>query len=124
MVPADINKDKQNTDLCEAAVDVRSYYSQAVYLLADLCLDNRHLSLAIFLLHFVLSMEFMCHILSINHGCPDARSVSTSQPVSVTRSVCSNCADLRPSMVTAVQLSGHVMSRHEPGNKQPTQHKH
>ena len=36
--------------------------------------------------------------------------VSTSQPVSVTRSVCSNCADLLPSHVTEVQLSGHVSS--------------
>eukprot|EP00968_Pinguiococcus_pyrenoidosus_P012990 scaffold1166_cov261-Pinguiococcus_pyrenoidosus.AAC.19 len=31
-----------------------------------------------------------------------------STPVSVTRSVCSNCALREPSLVTAVQLSGHV----------------
>ena len=47
-------------------------------------------------------------------GCPLCVRVSTSQPTSVTSSVCSNCADRLPSRVTAVQSSGHVSSRHVP----------
>lgn len=36
--------------------------------------------------------------------------VKTSHPSYVMRRVCSNCADLCPSAVTAVQLSGQVIS--------------
>ncbi len=43
------------------------------------------------------------------------RLVSTSQPSLVTTTWCSNCALREPSSVTAVQPSGHVRSRHEPG---------
>lgn len=46
------------------------------------------------------------------------RRVRISQPVSVTSSVCSNCAERFPSLVTAVQPSGHVSSCHPPGNRQ------
>lgn len=42
------------------------------------------------------------------------RAVSTSHPSSVTRRVCSNCADSFPSAVTLVQSSGHVLSRYVP----------
>merc|ERR1712087_778055 len=38
------------------------------------------------------------------------RAVNTSHPVSVTRNVCSNCAEGLPFSVTAVQLSGHNLS--------------
>ena len=57
--------------------------------------------------------------LSMNHGCPSLlrRAVSVSQPVSVTRKVCSNCAERLPSCVTDVQLSGHVLSRHVPATQ-------
>jgi hypothetical protein len=44
------------------------------------------------------------------------RFVRMSQPVSVTSSVCSNCADHKPSDVTAVQLSGHDTSRQAPSD--------
>ena len=40
--------------------------------------------------------------------------VSTSTPVSVTSIVSSNCAERLPSLVTAVQSSGHSWSRHVP----------
>ena len=57
----------------------------------------------------------------MKYGWPSrsSRFVKTSQPVSVTSRVCSNCADRRPSCVTDVQLSGHVWSRHVP-NRQTT----
>lgn len=45
------------------------------------------------------------------------RAVSTSAPVSVTSSVCSNWALLPPSSVTAVHPSGHIRSRHTPGGR-------
>lgn len=53
---------------------------------------------------------------SMNHGWPlfVRRLVKISQPVSVTRSVCSNCAEKSPSVVTAVQSSGHCLSRQLP----------
>ena len=41
-------------------------------------------------------------------------AVSTSQPVSVIRRVCSNCADLYPSVVVLVHLSGQVTSFQTP----------
>jgi len=58
---------------------------------------------------------------SIKCGWPpwSSRFVRTSQPLSVTSRVCSNCADRRPSCVTDVQLSGHIWSRHDPGNTTP-----
>ena len=37
-----------------------------------------------------------------------------SAPSSVTTIVCSNCADRRPSTVTAVQSSSHIRCCHEP----------
>ena len=37
-----------------------------------------------------------------------------AKPSSVTKNVCSNCADFDPSAVTAVQSSGQVRSRHPP----------
>lgn len=42
------------------------------------------------------------------------RRVRISQPVSVTSSVCSNCAERFPSLVTAVQPSGQVSSCQPP----------
>ena len=56
---------------------------------------------------------------SMNQGWPSfvRLLVRISQPMSVTRKVCSNCADLLPSCVTAVQLSGQVESRHVPANR-------
>lgn len=52
------------------------------------------------------------HNQSINYKGGDCSVllVSVSTPVSVIRKVCSNWADLCPSAVTAVQLSGHVIS--------------
>jgi hypothetical protein len=38
------------------------------------------------------------------------RERERKRPLSVTRKVCSNCADRLPSLVTAVQLSGHDTS--------------
>ena len=59
---------------------------------------------------------FSLHFLSIKCGLPSFSRlrVKISQPVSVTSSVCSNCADRFPSSVTAVHLSGHISSRHTP----------
>lgn len=45
------------------------------------------------------------------------RRVRISQPVSVTSSVCSNCAERFPSLVTAVQPSGQVSSCQPPENR-------
>ena len=47
-------------------------------------------------------------------GLDSSLAVSTSHPLSVTTSVCSNCADFSPSVVTLVHPSGHVESRHPP----------
>ena len=47
-------------------------------------------------------------------GLVSSLAVSTSHPVSVTTSVCSNCADFSPSVVTEVHPSGHVTSLHPP----------
>lgn len=46
-----------------------------------------------------------------------SRRVRISQPVSVTRSVCSNWAERFPSRVTAVQPSGHVSSCQPPAQR-------
>lgn len=56
--------------------------------------------------------------LSMNQGFPSLvrRLVKISQPVSVTNRVCSNWAENKPSAVTAVQLSGHCLSRHVPSD--------
>jgi hypothetical protein len=48
-----------------------------------------------------------------------SRAVSTSQPLAVTRTWCSNCALLAPSSVTAVHPSGQVLSRQEPAAIKP-----
>ena len=47
-------------------------------------------------------------------GESSARAVRISQPLSVTTTVCSNCALLLPSAVTEVQPSGHITSRKLP----------
>lgn len=51
---------------------------------------------------------------SMNQGLPSLvwRFVKISQPVSVTKSVCSNWAENLPSLVTAVHWSGHCLSFH------------
>lgn len=66
--------------------------------------------------NLVIWCKTIIYIWSMNHGLPlfVRRFVNISQPVSVTKSVCSNCADHSPSFVTAVQLSGHCSSRQLP----------
>lgn len=88
------------------------------------CLGKRRMGIWTIYFYFMMREKqnwdydrvFYCHMASIKWGWPSFSRllVSTSQPVSVTSKVCSNWADLLPSWVTAVQLSGQVWSRHVP----------
>ena len=72
---------------------------------------GRSYKTSIFLLYLLLFEYHLCSN-SLFHVITGSsfRAVKSSHPVCVTKTVCSNCALLIPSTVTAVQLSFHVTS--------------
>lgn len=90
---------------------VKSFYS---VLLKKCIVQGQKIDVFLALMHL---LSEGCHWVMKWGRMLSRRRVRISQPVSVTSSVCSNCAERFPSLVTAVQPSGHVSSCQPPANR-------